>query len=98
MTQGDAAFVRAVTNADRSALENLLDADFTWTTAAGVVQSKAHVLQQPPRIAITMTDNAESKAYSYGDLGVLQANQARTHALRVWVKRSAGWRAIVIRK
>ena len=95
MTQADAAFVRAVTNADRSTLENLLDAGFTWTTAEGVVQSKAQVLQQPPRMAISTTDNAESKAYSYGDLGVVQANQARTHALRVWVKRSAGWRAIV---
>jgi hypothetical protein len=46
-------------------------------------------------MAITTTGNTDSKVYNYGDLGVVEVNQARTHALRVWVKRPAGWKAIV---
>jgi hypothetical protein len=97
MTQADGAFVRAITTANTSDLENLLDADFTWTTGAGVVQTRAQVLQQP-RMAITTTGKMDSKVYSYGDLGVVEVNQARMHALRVWVKRPAGWRVIVFQE
>jgi putative heme-binding domain-containing protein len=95
MNTADAEFVRAIANADQSALANLLDADFTWTSAAGVVQTKAQVLREAPRMAITTSDNPESKAFTYGELGVVQADQARAHVLRVWVKRPAGWKAIV---
>ena len=35
------------------------------------------------------------KAYTYGALGDVQANQGRMHQLRVWAKRTAGWKLIV---
>jgi putative heme-binding domain-containing protein len=95
MTQADAAFLRAVANADKSALENLLDAGFTWTSATGVIRTKAQVSRELPSMAITAADNAASKAYTYGDLGNVQVNQARAHVLRVWVRRPSGWMAIV---
>jgi hypothetical protein len=94
MTYADAAFTQAIANADKPALEKVLDADFTWTNAGGKVQSKAQVLRNLPRGEIT-NPNAESKSYTYGDLGNVQVNLGRAHVLRVWVKRSAGWKVIV---
>jgi hypothetical protein len=95
MNQADAAFVQAVIKADKSALEKLLDADFTWTNAEGTVHTKAQVLRELPKAAIANVKNAESKAYTYGDLGAVQVNLGRAHVLRVWVKQPAGWKVIV---
>jgi hypothetical protein len=94
MNQADRAFVQAVAKADKSALEKLLDADFTWTNAEGKVHTKAQVLRELPKAAIMNAQNAESKAYAYGDLGNVQVNLGRAHVLRVWAKRPAGWKAI----
>jgi hypothetical protein len=95
MTKADAAFARAIADADRPALEKLLDADFTWTNTEGNVQTKAQVLREVPKAAITDAKAAESKAYTYGELGNVQVNLGRAHTLRVWVKRPSGWKAIV---
>lgn len=95
MTQADAQFVAAVAKADKSALEKLLAADFTWVSADGRLQTKAQVLRNLPQTAIPNGKNAETKSYSYGDLGDVQVNLARAHVLRVWVKQPSGWKAIV---
>jgi len=95
MMEADTAFAQAVETANKSALEKVLDADFTWTDAAGKVQTKAQVLRELPKSAFTNARNAESKSYTYGDLGNVQLNLGRSHVLRVWVKRPAGWKAIV---
>jgi hypothetical protein len=95
MVRADTDFARAVAMGDKAALEKLLDADFSWTTAQGKVQTRSQVLRELPRAAITDAKNAESKAYTYGELGDVQVNFGRAHVLRVWVKRADGWKAIV---
>ncbi len=85
----------AIATADRAALEKLLDADFTWTNTGGKVLSRAQVLAKLPPTAIADATKAEVKSYIYGDLGNVQINLGRAHQLRVWVKRPAGWKAIV---
>jgi Domain of unknown function (DUF4440) len=95
LMRADAAFAEAVTNADNAALQKLLDADFTWTSARGKVQTKAQVLREMAQMAIPSAKDAESKVYVYGDLGDIQVNSGRSHLLRVWVKRADGWKAIV---
>lgn len=95
MKQADSAFTQAVANSDKSELEKLLDADFTWTNSSGKIQTSAQVLGKVPQPAITNANDAETKVYTYGDLGDVQVNFGRAHVLRVWVKRPAGWRAIV---
>jgi len=95
MKQADAAFTQAVANSDKSELEKLLDADFTWTNSSGKIQTRAQVLGKVPEPAITNSNDAETKVYMYGDLGDVQVNFGRAHVLRVWVKRPAGWKAIV---
>ncbi len=95
MLQADRAFVESVAKSDKPALEKLLDADFAWTDSAGKTQTKADVLQDPPKPAIANENGAQLKEYTYGELGDVQANLGKTHVLRVWVKRRGGWKAIV---
>ncbi|MGA2216197.1 MAG: DUF4440 domain-containing protein [Bryobacteraceae bacterium] len=95
MLQADRAFVEAAARADKPVLEKLLDADFTWTDSDGKTLTKADVLRDPPKPAITNQNDAQLKQYAYGELGDVQANLGRTHVLRVWVKRAAGWKAVV---
>ena len=91
----DRAFVKAVDRADKAALEKLLDAGFTWTDFQGRTQTRAQVLQNPPKPAIKSESDIEIKQYNYGDLGDVQVNVGRVHTLRVWAKRPGGWKAIV---
>jgi hypothetical protein len=95
MIQADRAFVEAVAKADKPALDILLDADFTWTDSEGRSETKAQVLRNLPKPAIANGKDADSKAYTYGQIGDVQANAGRAHVLRVWVKRPGGWKAIV---
>ncbi len=95
MLQADQAFVQAVNVADQAALEKLLDADFTWTDFQGKTRTRAEVLRHVGPELIRASEPAASKQYAYGELGDVQENLGRSHVLRVWVKRPAGWRAIV---
>jgi hypothetical protein len=95
MMQADRAFVQAVAKADKRALEQLLDADFTWTDFAGTTRTKTQVLRDLPKPAIANQPDAPLKQYTYGEIGDVQQNAGRAHLLRVWVKRPAGWKAIV---
>jgi len=94
MLQADRAFVQAVANSDKPALAKLLDADFTWTDFEGKTRTRAQVLADPPKPAITNENDAQVKGFTYGELGDVQANLGRAHLLRVWAKRAGGWKAI----
>ncbi len=95
MLRADRAFVEAAAHGDKPALEKLLDADFTWTGWEGRTETKAEVLQDPPKPAIANENDAQLKQHAYGAIGDVQANLGRMHVLRVWVKRTGGWKAIV---
>jgi hypothetical protein len=95
MLQADRAFVEAVAKADKPTLEKLLDADFTWTDFEGRTLTKDQVLRDPQKPAIANERDAQLKHYAYGEIGDVQANLGKTHALRVWAKRPGGWKAIV---
>jgi hypothetical protein len=95
MLRADRAFVEPAAHPDKAALEKILDAEFTWTDSEGRTLTKAQVLRDPPKPAITNEHDTELKQYTYGEIGDVQANLGRTHVLRVWVKRPGGWKAIV---
>ena len=94
MLRADRAFVRAMAKPDRPAFEKLLDADFTWTDFEGKSQTRDSVLRDLPHPAIVNEGGAQIKQYGYGELGDRQVNLGQAHVLRVWVKRSGGWKAI----
>jgi hypothetical protein len=95
MLQADHAFVVAVVNADKQALEKFLDAGFTWTNSNGKTLTKPQVLDNFPKPGISDERGAQLKHYVYGEIGDVQASLGKVQALRVWVKRPTGWRAIV---
>jgi hypothetical protein len=95
VANADEAFNNAVAAHNQAALEKFLDADFTWTTAEGKVLTRSQTLQSMPQPAAMRAPNAESHEYVYGGLADVQINQGRAHALHVWVKRPAGWKALV---
>ncbi len=79
----------------KPALENLLDADFTWTDFDGHTRTKAEVLGDLPKLNPAL-EQAELKQYTYGELGDVQANLGRETCLcACGVKRPGGWKAIV---
>ena len=95
MLQADRAFVQAVANADMRGLGKILDTDFLWIGSDGKALTRTQVLQTLPKPGIGDQSGAQVKSYTYEDIGDVQENLGRVHALRVWVKRTAGWRVIV---
>jgi hypothetical protein len=90
--QADHALIQAIGSADKKALGGLLDSDFSWTDSAGKTLTKAEVLKGVPTPAAGY--DAEAKGRTYGQVAVVQANSGKVYVLRLWVKRSAGWRAL----
>jgi hypothetical protein len=99
LLQADRAFEQAFDKGDKAAAGKLLDIAFTWTDAAGAISTKLLVLKNlgsapGPKLAVS-GEGAQAKVYTYGPVGVVQKNDGKIHVLRVWVKRAAGWQALV---
>ena len=92
----DRAFVAAISTSDSKSATALLDQDFTWTTVDGATLDAVHARQALPKPAIAGASQAAADSYGYGAIGVIQVNAAKLHELRVWVKRPAGWRLLVL--
>jgi hypothetical protein len=91
----DARFDNALTNSNPSALAALLDANFTWTDVNGKSETATEVAHVPPKPIFGGNNLTRVEHAIYGDVGVTQLHNGRWHALRIWVKRPAGWRALV---
>jgi hypothetical protein len=136
--QANGLLVRAFERDDTATVARLLDADFTWIDAHGVLRSKEEVLQGLPPIAVAagagagadksstgasalggnsanankdaagksavrapkpgsgIWSDAKVTEHTYGTAGVILVARGKTHILRVWVKRPAGWRLLHI--
>ena len=90
--QADAALLHALAGRDRVAVADLLDPAFTWIDSQGRSQDRAMVLRTFPATA----NSAEPiQLREYGGAAVVRADRGQMHVLRVWVKRPAGWRALL---
>ncbi len=90
----DRDFVQAAAKSDSAALGKLLDADFVWIDANGKLEKRAEALPHVPKPAITGATEAV-RHHDYGQVEVVQTDSGKLHVMRVWVKRPAGWRALV---
>jgi hypothetical protein len=88
----DAAFLQAAAQGDKAALEKLLDPDFFLVDTDANQYNRAEVLQNLPRVA---NADVAPTVKMYGQAGVVKAIRGQAHVMRVWVKRPAGWRALV---
>jgi hypothetical protein len=93
--KADHAFAMAVTNADQAGLGALLDAEFTWTDAAGKTFTRAQVLSHTPTPAITDESAAQIVERNYGGVEMVQAHNGRANIMRLWARRPSGWRLLV---
>ncbi len=92
LQRADQAFIQALGQQNRNALDQLLDANFIWIDSNGKRLSSSLVLEELPGVANSRVD-IEWRAY--GKVAVVRANHSRVNVLRVWVKRSTGWRALL---
>jgi hypothetical protein len=93
--QVDREFVQAAAKSDAATVGRLLDADFTWTDADGKTQSRVDVLQSLPSPALGDERGAQVTQRTYGQVGAVMSTRERVSVLRLWVRRSAGWRLLV---
>ncbi|HZP31872.1 MAG TPA: nuclear transport factor 2 family protein [Candidatus Acidoferrales bacterium] len=97
----DHDFAAAVSKSDKAALDKLLDTDFVWIEANGKLQDHAQVLAGVPKRLIPVLiingkpQFAPVRWHNYGEVAVAQTDEDRKHLVRIWVKRPAGWRALV---
>jgi hypothetical protein len=93
--QTDHDFVQAAAKADKAAVGKLLDADFTWTDADGRSRARTQVLGSIPSPALGNEAGTEVNQRTYGQVSAVMSGRDKIHVLRIWVKRSAGWRLLV---
>ena len=93
--QADHDLIKSIATGDKKTVANLLDADFTWTDSDGRTQTRADVLKSVPKPALGDETGADVQRRPYGQLAAVMAERGRVHVLRIWVKRPAGWRALV---
>lgn len=95
VVDADHAFVQALAKNDKAGVAKLLDPNFTWTDTQGQTMSKAQAMRDLPSLAGGNPADAEVKEVSFGQVSEITAVSGKTHVLRVWVKRPAGWRLLV---
>ena len=95
VVDADHAFVQALGKSDKAGVGKLLDADFTWTNTQGKTVGRSAALADLTGLASANPPDAEVKEITFGEVGEITAISGKTHVLRVWVKRPAGWRLLV---
>jgi len=90
--QADHALIQAFASADKSALNQLFDPEFTWIDANGKSLARRQVLERPPNLG---NANVEPQFRAYDNAVVLRASRERLHVLRIWVHRESGWRIML---
>lgn len=93
--QPDHDLVEAVARRDIGAVGQLLDADFTWTDSRGQTYTRMQILEKLPDPALGDESQVNGQEGMNGQIVIHRAERGKTYVLRVWVRRPAGWRALV---
>jgi hypothetical protein len=91
----DHALVAALAKMDKTAAGKYLDRDFLWTNAQGATVGRSMVLGHLPKAPLGDESGAQMNERIFGRVGVVEISSGKTHILRVWVMRPAGWRALI---
>jgi hypothetical protein len=93
--QADQSLVQALGKADKAAVGALLDEKFEWTDADGKIQTKAEALRDLAALAKDNEGDTDVKTHFYGELDIIFGFHHDVRFSRIWVKRPAGWRALI---
>ena len=93
--KADRDLVQAVARKDTRAIRQFLDPEFTWTDAQGRTLTKSQVVEKLP--APALSDESEVKQFEQVNdrIVIHRSERNKIYVLRVWVRRPAGWRALV---
>jgi hypothetical protein len=87
---------QALQEADNAKTVQLLDAELTWVSTEGIIQTKREVLAKLPKPLVVSGEGVQVTERTYGQIAVLQLHSGQEHVLRIWVRRPAGWRVLHI--
>ena len=91
----DQDLVQAVARRDNAAVGRLLDDDFMWTDSQGRTLNKMQVLENLPLPALGDENQVDEQERGNRQIVIRRVARGNMYVLRVWVKRAAGWRALV---
>jgi hypothetical protein len=89
------AFAAALAKHDATAVGKLLDLKFQWIDRNGKLRTKAETLEQLPAFAQNHNSAIETTLLSLGPVERVLGKSVDTRFAHIWVKRPAGWRALV---
>jgi hypothetical protein len=93
------ALEKALQKGDKADVARFLDAEFTWADAEGVIHTRLEILAELPQPIAISGGEAQTAERMYGQVAVIQVHSGQihggqAHAMRVWVKRSDGWKVL----
>ncbi|HEV2116878.1 MAG TPA: nuclear transport factor 2 family protein [Terriglobales bacterium] len=92
VAQADVALMRSLASHNRAAIAHWLDPEFTWIDSRGKSLDRVMALQNWPLPANT---EEHTQVREYGTAAVVRTDRGQMHVLRIWVRRSTGWRALL---
>lgn len=93
--KADQSLVQALGKADKAAVGALLDEKFEWTDADGKTRTKVEALRDLAALAKDNDGDTDVKTHFYGELDIIFGFHHDARFSRIWVKRPAGWRALI---
>ena len=98
-TDADKKFLAALTKADKTAVDGLLDPEFTWTDRSGKTRSKSEIL--PALASLAADPDAGMTVANQGQVVVVRgthgipSQSGAVRFVRIWVQRPNGWKLLV---
>ena len=92
VVSADNALTQALAEGDKAAVGRLLDENFEFTNPEGMTFTRAEMMEQFPHAITAAPGSTSVHAYDYGQVGDVYGIDANSRFLRVWVKRSNGWK------
>ena len=93
--EAEKALQHALGKSDKVAAGKLLDADFVWTDGNGKAHKQQDVVSNLKSYAENNQGETNVQTHYYGQVETVAGEHHGARFLRVWVKRSAGWREYV---
>ncbi len=94
IVQADHAVVAALEKGDKAAANKLLDADFSWIDADGVMWAKEDAFRAGLKPLIPNGDDVKILEHKYGKVVWVQESQGKNYVAHFWVQRPEGWRLL----
>jgi hypothetical protein len=94
IVQADHTLVAALEKGDQAAANKLLDADFTWIDADGIMWAKDDASRAGLKPLVPNAADVAIVEHKYGKVVWIQESQGKNYVAHFWVQRPQGWRLL----